>query len=75
LTIIGDPSTPLLQKPPLTSHHIHLFLPHQPNITIIQSPPLPLPIQPQKITLSLNKYPNTSPASIPLNINQQLENT
>ncbi|WP_398570907.1 3-oxoacyl-[acyl-carrier-protein] synthase III C-terminal domain-containing protein, partial [Staphylococcus aureus] len=34
----------------------------------------PLPISKHKITLSLNKYPNTSPPSIPLTIHQQLKN-
>ncbi|WP_313955835.1 3-oxoacyl-[acyl-carrier-protein] synthase III C-terminal domain-containing protein, partial [Staphylococcus epidermidis] len=60
LTIIPDPSTPLVHKAALSSQHIHLFLPHHANITIIQSPRQTLPIQREKITLSVNKYANTS---------------
>ncbi|MCU7258092.1 3-oxoacyl-ACP synthase, partial [Pseudomonas aeruginosa] len=53
---------------------IDLFVPHQANIRIMESARLRLGIEPEKMSVSVNKYGNTSAASIPLSINQELEN-
>ncbi|CRG02869.1 3-oxoacyl-(acyl-carrier-protein) syntase III [Streptococcus pneumoniae] len=72
--IMGDASTRVVEKAGLTSDDIDLFVPHQANIRIMESARLRLGIEPEKMSVSVNKYGNTSAASIPLSINQELEN-
>ncbi|WP_420359675.1 3-oxoacyl-[acyl-carrier-protein] synthase III C-terminal domain-containing protein, partial [Bacillus altitudinis] len=70
---IPHSSLNLIQKPALSKQHLHFFIPHQPNIPIIQPPPQPLHLPLQKISKTLHKYPNTSPPSIPISLSQQIQ--
>ena len=58
----------------LSSEDIDLFVPHQANIRIMESARERLGIEREKMSVSVNKYGNTSAASIPLSINQELQN-
>ena len=53
---------------------IDLFVPHQANIRIMESARERLGISKDKMSVSVNKYGNTSAASIPLSIDQELKN-
>lgn len=72
--IMGDASTRVVEKAGLSSEDIDLFVPHQANIRIMESARERLGIEREKMSVSVNKYGNTSAASIPLSINQELQN-
>ena len=67
-------STRVVEKANLTSDDIDLFIPHQANIRIMESARERLGISKDKMSVSVNKYGNTSAASIPLSIDQELKN-
>ena len=69
--IMGDASTRVVEKAGLSSEDIDLFVPHQAN-RIMESARERLGIERENV--SVNKYGNTSAASIPLSINQELQN-
>ena len=71
--IMGDASTRVVEKAGLSSEDIDLFVPHQANIRIMESA-REIRIEREKMSVSVNKYGNTSAASIPLSINQELQN-
>ena len=71
--IMGDASTRVVEKANLTSDDIDLFIPHQANIRIMESARERLGISKDKMSVSVNKYGNTSAASIPLSIDQELK--
>ena len=70
--IMGDASTRVVEKAGLSSEDIDLFVPHQANIRIMES--ARDWNRKRKMSVSVNKYGNTSAASIPLSINQELQN-
>ncbi|MCO6061045.1 3-oxoacyl-ACP synthase, partial [Pseudomonas sp. MOB-449] len=74
VTIMSDASTRVVEKANLTSDDIDLFIPHQANIRIMESARERLGISKDKMSVSVNKYGNTSAASIPLSIDQELKN-
>ena len=63
----------VVDKAGLTSDDIDLFIPHQANIRIMESA-REIGYRKEKMSVSVNKYGNTSAASIPLSINQELQN-
>lgn len=63
----------LLDKINMDINHIDLFVPHQANYRIIESSCERLNISPDKFMLNLDKYGNTSGASIPLALTEALE--
>ncbi len=63
-----------LQKADLTVEDIDLIIPHQANKRIIESAAKRLKIDTDKFFLNLNKYGNTSAASIGLALGEALEN-
>ena len=71
--IMGDASTRVVEKAGLSSEDIDLFVPHQANIRIMESE-REIRNRKRKMSVSVNKYGNTSAASIPLSINQELQN-
>lgn len=72
--VMGDSSTRVVEKAELTADDIDMFIPHQANIRIMESARQRLGIPPEKMSVSVDKYGNTSAASIPLSIGQELEN-
>ncbi len=55
-----------LQKAELTPHDIDLFIPHQANLRIIEAASRRLELPPEKVFVNVEKYGNTSAASIPI---------
>ena len=72
--IMGEASTRVVEKAGLESDDIDMFIPHQANIRIMESARERLGIEREKMSVSLNRFGNTSAASIPLSIQQELEN-
>lgn len=72
--IMGEASTRVVDKVGLQSDDIDMFIPHQANIRIMESARERLGIEREKMSVSVNRFGNTSAASIPLSISQELEN-
>ncbi|MCJ1662527.1 ketoacyl-ACP synthase III [Staphylococcus sp. NRL 18/288] len=72
--IMGNASTRVVEKAGLQSEDIDMFIPHQANIRIMESARERLGIEREKMSVSVNRFGNTSAASIPLSIQQELEN-
>ncbi|WP_179035643.1 beta-ketoacyl-ACP synthase III [Paenibacillus sp. URB8-2] len=64
--VMGAATEKVLGKAGLTKEDIDLFVPHQANIRIIQSAMQRLDLPPEKCVINVDKYANTSAASIPL---------
>ncbi|WP_156130445.1 beta-ketoacyl-ACP synthase III [Paenibacillus durus] len=64
--VMGTATEKVLGKAGLTKEDIDLFVPHQANIRIIQSAMQRLDLPPEKCVINVDKYANTSAASIPL---------
>lgn len=64
--IMGSATETVLNKAGKTKEDIDLFVPHQANIRIIQSAMQRLDLPPEKCVINVDKYANTSAASIPL---------
>ncbi|AKG37669.1 beta-ketoacyl-ACP synthase III [Paenibacillus durus] len=64
--VMGAATEKVLGKAGLAKEDIDLFIPHQANIRIIQSAMQRLELPPEKCVINVDKYANTSAASIPL---------
>lgn len=64
--VMGTATVDVLEKAGLTKDDIDLFVPHQANVRIIQSAMQRLDLPEEKVVINVNKYANTSAASIPL---------
>ncbi|ANZ33802.1 beta-ketoacyl-ACP synthase III [Staphylococcus carnosus] len=72
--IMGEASRNVVEKAGITADDVDMFVPHQANIRIMESARERLGIPKEKMSVSVNKFGNTSAASIPLSIGQELEN-
>ena len=72
--IMGEASNNAVAKANLEPEDIDMFIPHQANIRIMESARERLGIPKEKMSVSVDKFGNTSAASIPLSIAQELEN-
>jgi 3-oxoacyl-[acyl-carrier-protein] synthase-3 len=63
---MGTATERVLTKAGLGKEDIDLFVPHQANIRIIQSAMQRLDLQEDKCVINVDRYANTSAASIPL---------
>ena len=52
---------------------IDLFVPHQANLRIIQSAAHRLKLPPEKVFINVERYGNTSGASIPIGLSEAVE--
>ena len=66
VTAMGDASTHILEKNELTGEDIDLLIPHQANIRIIRATAKRLGLPDDKVFINVNKFGNTSSASIPI---------
>ena len=66
-TLVNDVLN-ILEKNNISSNEIDFFVPHQANLRIINAVGEMLKIESKKIVLTVNKYGNTSAASIPMAI-------
>jgi len=64
----------ILKKNELTSENIDFFIPHQANYRIIKAVGDSLSFPDEKVVITVDKYGNTSSASIPMAINHLYEN-
>lgn len=71
--IMGDVSLKSVEKAGLKSEEIDMFIPHQANIRIMESARERLGIAPEKMSVTVDRYGNTSAASIPLSLFHELE--
>lgn len=71
--IMGDSAIEALEKAGLTNEDISLFIPHQANLRIISSIADRLHLDPEKIFIDIDKYGNTSAASIPIALCEAVE--
>lgn len=70
--IMGEASLEAIEKAGLTPSDIDLFIPHQANIRIIESAAERLNIPKDKVFVNLDKYGNTSSASVGLALYEAL---
>lgn len=71
--IMGDAAVEALDKAALNYDDISLFIPHQANVRIINSIAERLQLDPAKVFMNIEKYGNTSAASIPLALCEAVE--
>ena len=72
VTSMGDAAEYIVERTGLTSEDISLLIPHQANIRIIEATAKRVKLPPEKVFVNVNRYGNTSAASIPLAINEAL---
>jgi 3-oxoacyl-[acyl-carrier-protein] synthase-3 len=71
--VMGRAAKQACEKAGVALHEIDLFIPHQANIRIIDSATKYLKISEEKVFTNLDKYGNTSAASIPLALCEAIE--
>jgi 3-oxoacyl-[acyl-carrier-protein] synthase-3 len=64
--IMGEAAVQALDKVGLTSGDVDLFIPHQANVRIIDAAARRLGLAPDKVFVNVDRYGNTSAASIPM---------
>lgn len=71
--IMGDAVEQVLEKLQLKKEDLDYLIPHQANIRIIQSAAKRLDLPMDKVYVNVNKYGNTSAASIPLALDEAVK--
>ena len=71
--IMGDSAVEAIKKAGLKVEDISLFIPHQANLRIINSIAERLRLDPQKVFINIDRYGNTSAASIPIALCEAVE--
>ncbi len=66
VTCMGDAAEHILEKAGLTTAEVDLLIPHQANIRIIDATAKRIKLPPERVFINVNKYGNTSAASIPI---------
>lgn len=66
VTAMGDAAEYILQKNGFTGDDVDLLIPHQANMRIIQATAKRVKISMERVMVNVDKYGNTSAASIPL---------
>ncbi|MGG4267866.1 beta-ketoacyl-ACP synthase III [Peribacillus simplex] len=70
---MGESSLSVLDKAGLTKEDVDLLVPHQANIRIMESSRERLGLPIEKMTKTVHKYGNTSSASIPMALVEEME--
>jgi len=70
--IMADAIEVVIEKAGITVDDIDLFIPHQANIRIIKSLANRLRLPKEKVYINIERYGNTSAASIPIALNEAL---
>ncbi|MCE4955741.1 beta-ketoacyl-ACP synthase III [Macrococcoides caseolyticum] len=71
--IMGDVSLKAIEKAGFEPTDIDMFIPHQANIRIMESARERLGLPAEKMSVTVDRYGNTSAASIPLSLFHELE--
>jgi 3-oxoacyl-[acyl-carrier-protein] synthase-3 len=69
---MGDAAMRVIKEAGLTSDDVDLFVPHQANIRIIRATAERLKLPWEKVFLNIEKFGNTSAASVPLALDQAI---
>lgn len=70
---MGESSVKVLEKAGLTKEDCDFLIPHQANIRIMESARQRLELPEEKMSKTVHKYGNTSSASIPISLAEELE--
>lgn len=70
---MGESSINVLEKAGLTKEDVDFLIPHQANIRIMESARQRLELPVEKMSKTVHKYGNTSAASIPISLFEELE--
>jgi 3-oxoacyl-[acyl-carrier-protein] synthase-3 len=70
---MGDACESVLAKAQMSNSEVDLFVPHQANLRIIESAADRLKIPPDRLFVNVDRYGNTSGASIPLALHEATE--
>ncbi|NNU84696.1 ketoacyl-ACP synthase III [Geobacillus sp. BMUD] len=70
---MGESSVRVLEKAGLTKDDVDFLIPHQANIRIVEAARQRLELPEEKISTTIRRYGNTSAASIPISIVEELE--
>ncbi len=70
---MGESSVKVLEKAGLTKNDVDLLIPHQANIRIMEAARQRLELPEDKMSKMIHKYGNTSSASIPMVIADEVE--
>jgi 3-oxoacyl-[acyl-carrier-protein] synthase III len=70
---MGESSLHVLEKAGLTKEDVDFLIPHQANIRIMEASRQRLELPVEKMSKTVHKYGNTSAASIPISIVEELE--
>ncbi|MDZ5713015.1 beta-ketoacyl-ACP synthase III [Jeotgalibacillus haloalkalitolerans] len=70
---MGESSINVLEKAGLTKEDVNYLIPHQANIRIMEASRQRLELPIEKMSMTVNKYGNTSAASIPISLIEDLE--
>lgn len=73
VTIMGEVSVQALEKAGIPPEQVNLFIPHQANIRIIQAAAERLNLPMERVFVNVDRYGNTSAASIPIAIYEAWE--
>ncbi|MFC5464004.1 beta-ketoacyl-ACP synthase III [Lederbergia graminis] len=71
---MGESSVNVIEKAGLSKDDVDFLIPHQANIRIMESARQRLELPEEKMSKTVHKYGNTSSASIPLSLADDLEN-
>ncbi|MDP4085123.1 MAG: beta-ketoacyl-ACP synthase III [Bacillota bacterium] len=70
---MGESCIHVLEKAGLKKEEVDFFIPHQANIRIMEASRQRLEVPEEKMSKTVNKYGNTSSASIPISLVEELE--
>lgn len=70
---MGESCVNVLEKAGLKKEEVDFFIPHQANIRIMEASRQRLDVPEEKMSKTVNKYGNTSSASIPISLVEELE--
>jgi 3-oxoacyl-[acyl-carrier-protein] synthase III len=70
---MGESCLNVLEKAGIKKEEVDFFIPHQANIRIMEASRQRLEVPEEKMSKTVNKYGNTSSASIPISLVEELE--
>ncbi|HET7629710.1 MAG TPA: beta-ketoacyl-ACP synthase III [Bacillales bacterium] len=70
---MGETAVNVIEKAGLTAEDINFFIPHQANVRIMEAARQRLDVPKERMAFSVHKYGNTSSASIPIALVEELE--
>lgn len=71
--IMPEAALEALERAGLSASDVDLFIPHQANVRIIDAAAKRLGIDSEKVFVNVDRYGNTSAASIPIALNEALD--